>query len=43
MILLLLQYLPPLHFCYRLHSNFKEELLLLVLLQSLPPLTVPLS
>ena len=43
MLLLLLQYLPPLYFSYRLFSNSKELLLLLVLLCSLPPLAVPLT
>ena len=43
MILLFLQSLPPLHFYYHLYSNSKEGLLFIVLLQSLPPLVVPLS
>ena len=43
MLLILLHYPSPLHFHYRLHSNSKEGMLLIVLLQSAPPLAVPLS
>ena len=42
-LLLLLQSLPPLYFRYCLHLNLKEEMLLLVLLYSVPPMAVPLS
>ena len=43
LLLMLLQYLPPLNFRYRLHYNLKEELILPVLLKYLPPMAVSIS